>query len=168
MNGASTVTRGKATEREACRLLTELTGWTVRRRASEGIREDIGDLIGVPDTTIQVSAVRPLPAAIWERARTKIADCAAQQQRHGMTHGVVLLRIDGKGGAPAWRALCSAAQIEALDVHRIDCEPEVTPGSVIRWAPYWAHPWVLVGAGIYVTSVDRWAADIACITKAAA
>ena len=63
--------RGIRAEREACALLTELTGFTVMRMANQGIRQDIGDLIGLPDTTIQVSAVPRQPTRTARMAREK-------------------------------------------------------------------------------------------------
>ena len=51
---------GIRAENEACRLLEaalELPEGTVRRRKNEGIHEDIGDLIGIPNTTIQVTRI---------------------------------------------------------------------------------------------------------------
>lgn len=87
--------RGKRAEREAVKLLCDLTGHPVDRRRNAGIRLDVGDLIGLPDTAIQVSACQRNDTAIAARARTKVIDCGLQQARLGAAHGVTLLRING-------------------------------------------------------------------------
>lgn len=156
--------RGMRAEREACKLLTDLTGFPVQRMANQGIPLDVGDLYGIPNTTIQVSAVNPLPARIWDRARQKTVDCTKQQERHGMRHGVALLRIDGG----TWRALVTTEQL--LELAPIagfveDMTLDVTPGAIIRWAPYWAAGWTHVGAGIWVTTLGHWATDITAAVR---
>lgn len=153
--------RGMRAEREACKLLTDLTGFPVQRMANQGIPLDVGDLYGIPDTTVQVSAVNPLPARIWDRARQKTGDCTKQQERHGMRHGVVLLRIDGG----TWRALTTTPQLLWLAGDRDydntnNQDRDVTPGAIIRWAPYWAPGWSHVGLGIWVATLGHWATDI--------
>lgn len=152
--------RGIRTEREACALLVELTGHNVRRRTNEGIREDIGDLIGLPDTTIQVSRVPDNPTAINDRARCKLADLALQQQRAGTRHGVVLLRIDGAGRRPGvWRALVDDVEAEALGTHNV-CAWHRSQGWIIRHAPDVATGgWHRVTGGRYVATVETWVAD---------
>lgn len=87
--------RGIRAEREACVMLSGLLDLDVRRRANEGIRDDISDLIGLPDTAIQVSACKRNDTAIAARARTKVSDCGLQQARLQAAHGVTLLRING-------------------------------------------------------------------------
>jgi hypothetical protein len=154
--------RGIRTEREACALLVELTGHNVRRRANEGIREDIGDLIGLPDTTIQVSRVPDNPTAINDRARCKLADLALQQQRAGTRHGVVLLRIDGAGRRPGvWRALVNDGGTKALgDGGRLVFGWHNPKGWIIRHAPdIQTGGWHQVAEGRYVATVETWVAD---------
>jgi hypothetical protein len=167
--------RGIRTEREACALLVELTGHNVRRRANEGIREDIGDLIGLPDTTIQVSRVPDQPAAINNRARTKLADLALQQQRAATRHGVVLLRIDGAGARPGvWRALVDSEGLDRLhgQVAHIECVAwPPSSGWVIRHAPdMLTGGWHEIGVGNrvtgrYVATIETWAADYLAATR---
>lgn len=164
--------RGIRTEREACALLVELTGHNVRRRANEGIREDIGDLIGLPDCTIQVSRVPDQPAAINNRARIKLADLALQQQRAATRHGVVLLRIDGAGKRPGvWRALVNGEGLARLNVGvtfpAVLSKPN---GWLIRHAPDqvtggWHE--LFIGQapyGRYVATIETWAADYLAAT----
>jgi hypothetical protein len=153
--------RGIRTEREACALLVELTGHNVRRRANEGIREDIGDLIGLPDTTIQVSRVPDNPTAINDRARCKLADLALQQQRAGTRHGVVLLRIDGAGRRPGvWRALANANGVGLIDGLVHDGQMAGSQGWIIRHAPdQVTGGWHYATANRFVATVETWVAD---------
>jgi hypothetical protein len=159
--------RGIRAENEACRLLESLLGYpsdTIVRRKNEGIAEDIGDLWGVPDTCIQVSAVRNNPTAIADRARTKLVDCAQQQARRDLTHGVVLLRIDGCGARPTiWRALCTLDQLFALHNGRLgvyERSSELTQGDAIKG---WHSPdserdgWLHVASRRCVATVNTWA-----------
>jgi len=149
--------RGIRAEREACAVLARALDLDIRRRANEGVREDIGDLIGVPDTTIQVSAVPDNPTKIAERAHSKLVDVELQRQRAGTTHAVVLLRIDGGH----WRALCATNHLYALTgavEANVVADPCARPGLVLRWAPLFAcRTWTHVPlTGKYVASLDGW------------
>ena len=152
--------RGIRAEREACTLLAGLLGLDVKRRANEGIREDISDLIGLPDTAIQVSACQRNDTAIAARARTKVIDCGTQQARLGARHGVTLLRVDGSGSRPAiWRALLSFEQVDELrrgDV--ISTNPRNTIGNVIRTCTGWELASFKL-PGIVCAPVETWAAQ---------
>lgn len=133
---------GIRAENEACRLLEaalELPEGTVRRRKNEGIHEDIGDLIGIPNTAIQVTRIGAKGwnnyGRIAQRARTKAADCEQQQARRNARHGVVLLRLDGNSHRPAvWRAIITNPQLHALQAGWDTCSliTYQTQGAVIR------------------------------------
>ena len=148
--------RGIRAEREACAILHKLLGASVRRRANEGIREDIGDLIGLPDTTIQISAVPDSTTKIADRATRKTVDVEKQRARAGDTHAVVLLRIDGGH----WRAVCTTPQLHRLKVDLADAAVYINPpapGATIRWAPMFScRDWSLAG-GLWVATIDGWA-----------
>lgn len=133
--------RGMRAEREACALLTELTGFTVQRMANQGIRQDIGDLIGLPDTTIQVSAVPRQPKAIAARTRLKLAGLEAQQRNAGTRHGVVILRIDGNNQTPvAWRAVITATHLERLGLSTLGIPyPDTTIADAVLNAGGWTY-----------------------------
>ena len=150
--------RGIRAEREACAILHKALGVTIRRRANEGIREDIGDLIGVPDCTIQVSAVPDSPTKIAARAATKTRDAEQQRQRAGTAHALVLLRIDGG----LWRAVVDSRSLGALGANAAHAAVYLnapSPGLVIRWAPMFScRDWSLItGTRMFVTTVDSWA-----------
>ena len=150
--------RGIRAEREACVLLGGLLGLDVHRRKNEGIPEDIGDLIGVPDTAIQISAVPCRHLAVAQRARTKIVDCAIQQARLGARHGVVLMRIDGNNQRPpAWRALVDVDQFAALDAGSVIPNPRTTLGQIIIEADRWELASFYSNC-IIVCSLATWAA----------
>lgn len=133
---------GIRAENEACRLLEaalELPEGTVRRRKNEGIHEDIGDLIGIPNTTIQVTRIGAKGwnnyGRIAQRARTKAADCEQQQARRNARHGVVLLRLDGNSHRPAiWRAIITTPQLHALHASWDICTWAISPtqGAIVR------------------------------------
>ena len=148
--------RGMRAEREACALLTELTGFTVQRMANQGIRQDIGDLIGLPDTTIQVSAVPRDPKAIAARTRLKLAGLEAQQRNAGTRHGVVILRIDGNNQTPpAWRAVITETHLQRLGLTSWGIPyPDTTIGDAILNADGWAH--LPAGYGRLVAPLETW------------
>ena len=47
--------KGDAAEREAAELLSEATGFSVRRKLGAGRQDDEGDLEGIPKTVIQIA-----------------------------------------------------------------------------------------------------------------
>lgn len=94
--------KGDRAEREACQMLTDLTGHTVTRRFGAGQALDTGDLTGLPDHTIQVADWKDLAQAI----RVKPAECEQQQARAGSRFGVTFLRT--RGGV--WRACLTPSQ----------------------------------------------------------
>lgn len=162
--------RGIRTENEACRMIEDrlhLPYKAVNRRKNEGIPEDIGDLIGVPDCTVQVTRCKDDLRSIADRARTKIADLALQQQRAGTRHGVVLLRIDGAGRRPGvWRAIVDAAELGRLGGLLHDGQPPASYGWIVRHAPdQVTGGWHYVTANRFVATVETWAADMLTHTQ---
>lgn len=67
----------KGDERElmAARVLSDLTGYPVRRALGAGRLDDCGDMVGIPDTVIQVADWKDVLRAIWEKP------FGAEQQR---------------------------------------------------------------------------------------
>jgi hypothetical protein len=57
--------RGKRAEREVVALVAALTGWEVRRRLA-GRSDDVGDLEGLPDCTVQVKSYVDITRAMNE------------------------------------------------------------------------------------------------------
>jgi hypothetical protein len=83
--------KGIAAEREVAALCSDLTGYTVKRRYNLGTHEDTGDLVGIPDTVIQVVAYQDVVRAISE----KLPETLRQQQRAGATFGATFVRRRG-------------------------------------------------------------------------
>ena len=61
--------KGDKAEREACQLLTEFTGYEVERRFGAGQDKDKGDLVGIPNTVVQVTDMRDESEAVLRKPR---------------------------------------------------------------------------------------------------
>lgn len=83
--------KGDAAELEVQALLRDLLGVPARRMLGAGRKDDVGDISGVPDCTIQVANYADLNRAL----REKIDECPAQQARAGTTFGCSFLRRRG-------------------------------------------------------------------------
>lgn len=90
MSGASK-RKGDAAEREVAALLSDLLGFTVRRKLGAGRQDDTGDLNGIPDTVVQVVNRRDL----WAAMRLKPPACEQQQANAGATFGATAVRMVG-------------------------------------------------------------------------
>lgn len=88
---SSSKRKGDRAELEVQALIRDLTGWPARRMLGAGRLDDVGDMTGVPDTTIQVASYADLTRAV----REKVPACVDQQQRAGTTHGATFLRRPG-------------------------------------------------------------------------
>lgn len=80
--------RGDRAELEVAALLTDLTGYPVRRKLGAGRQDDTGDLDGIPRTVVQVAnwsdalrAVRHKPEAAEVQRLNAGADLAASAIR---------------------------------------------------------------------------------------
>lgn len=98
--------KGDSGEREIAKILSDLLGFTVRRKLGAGRLDDTGDLDGLPDCTAQVKNWSDVARAI----REGLPALAAQQQNAGTTHGVLFIRRRGGG----WVAVMSADQWATL------------------------------------------------------
>ena len=67
--------KGDGAEREAATLLTKFTGYEVERRFGAGQERDKGDLVGIPDTVLQVANWKDTNSAVLQKPRE------AEQQR---------------------------------------------------------------------------------------
>lgn len=84
--------KGDKAELEVQALLRELLGLQARRKLGAGRRDDMGDIDGVPDTTIQVVN---WPSDTIRAIRDKPLTCEAQQQVAGSTYGATFVRLRG-------------------------------------------------------------------------
>lgn len=85
--------RGDRAELEVQALIRVLTGWPARRKLGAGRQDDVGDIDGVPDTTIQVASYADLTRAV----REKVPACVEQQERAETTFGATFIRRHGGG-----------------------------------------------------------------------
>lgn len=83
--------RGDRAEREVQRLLQDHLGIPARRALGAGRKDDIGDIHGVPDTTIQVANYTDISRAI----REKLPATITQQQRSRNLFGALFCRRRG-------------------------------------------------------------------------
>ncbi len=94
--------KGDRAELEVQAMIRDLTGWPARRMLGAGRLDDVGDIDGVPDTTIQVASWANVTAAVREKPR----EAVEQQGRAGTTHGCTWLRL--RGGE--WRVVMTPEQ----------------------------------------------------------
>ena len=83
--------KGDAAERELAKQLSDLLGFTVRRKLGAGRQDDEGDLDGLPDCTAQAKNWRDVLAAIREGLRNIVV----QQANAKTKHGVLFIRRHG-------------------------------------------------------------------------
>ena len=103
--GSAATQRGAAAEREAAQLIADATGWLVRRKLGAGRLDDLGDLDGVPDCTVQVVS-RTSTTDLAQAIKVKPPQCEQQQRRADTAYGVTLARI-----VPGlWLAILTDAQ----------------------------------------------------------
>jgi hypothetical protein len=94
--------KGDAAELEAARLLADELGYDVRRALGAGRLDDVGDLVGIPETVVQVAAWGDILRAI----REKPLEAEKQRERAGAVFCVTLVRL--RGGT--WRAVLTVEQ----------------------------------------------------------
>ena len=83
--------KGDAAERELAKQLSDLLGFTVRRKLGAGRQDDEGDLDGLPDCTAQAKNYSDVLRAI----NTGLKDLEQQQSNSGDTHAVLFVRRRG-------------------------------------------------------------------------
>ena len=105
--------KGDKAEREACALLTEFTGYEVERRFGAGMELDKGDLIGIPNTVIQIANWKDTNAAVLQKPRE------AEQQRINAkaSYAVTLVRYQKRPNCKHgdnWRVVMTIEQYARL------------------------------------------------------
>ena len=99
--GRHAIDRGKRGEREVCALVEDLLGYKCRR-SQAGHPEDLGDVFGLPGTTLQVADwAEPIRAV-----RAKPIEAEAQRIANG--HEWVATWIRLRGGD--WRVVLTPRQ----------------------------------------------------------
>jgi len=105
--------KGDRAEREACIYLTENTGFKVERRFGAGQDKDKGDLVGIPDTVVQVCDLQNKSDACLRKPRE------AEQQRINANakHAITLVRFNKRPGCAEgdnWRVVMTIEQYARL------------------------------------------------------
>ena len=80
--------KGDRAEREAALLLKKFTGYEVERRFGAGMEKDKGDLLGIPNTVLQVANWKDTNSAVLQKPRE------VEQQRINakVKHAATLVR----------------------------------------------------------------------------
>lgn len=95
--------KGDRGEREACALLSDLTGYNIRRALGAGRKEDVGDAFGLPGAVIQIADWKDVVRAV----REKPLEAERQREHAGVDFAWTLVRL--RGGV--WRAVQTPAQM---------------------------------------------------------
>jgi Holliday junction resolvase len=83
--------KGDAAELEIAKILADQLGHDVKRALGAGRADDIGDLHGVPDCTIEVKSYNDVTRAIADG----LDDLEREQANAGTLFGVVMVRRRG-------------------------------------------------------------------------
>ena len=105
--------KGDRAEREACIYLTAATGHIVERRFGAGQDKDIGYLVGIPDTVVQVCNYKNKSEAVLKKPRE------AEQQRINANakHAITMVRFNKRPGCKEgdnWRVVMTIEQYARL------------------------------------------------------
>ena len=105
--------KGDKAEREACALLTEFTSYEVERRFGAGMENDKGDLVGIPNTIVQVCDMKNKSEAVLRKPRE------AEQQRltAKVDHAITMVRFNKRPGCKHgdnWRVVMTIEQYARL------------------------------------------------------
>ena len=105
--------KGDRAEREACIYLTAATGHIVERRFGAGMDLDKGDLIGIPNTVVQVCDMKNKNEAVLKKPRE------AEQQRlnANVDHAITMVRFNKRPNCAEgdnWRVVMTIEQYARL------------------------------------------------------
>ena len=105
--------KGDRAEREIAALLTKFTGYEVERRFGAGQDKDKGDLVGIPDTVVQVCDLQNKSDACLRKPRE------AEQQRlnANVDHAITMVRFNKRPGCAEgdnWRVVMTIEQYARL------------------------------------------------------
>jgi len=105
--------KGDRAEREACIYLTAATGHNVERRFGAGQDKDKGDLVGIPNTCVQVTDMKDKSEAVLRKPRE------AEQQRinAGVEHAITMVRFNKRPRCKEgdnWRVVMTIEQYARL------------------------------------------------------
>lgn len=92
--GAASGRKGAKAELEVQALIQQHLGFPARRMLGAGRKDDVGDITGVPDHTIQV-ANWPREGGVAAAIRQKPVECEEQRQRAGTVFAATFIRLVG-------------------------------------------------------------------------
>lgn len=95
--------KGDKAEREICALLSDLTGYNIRRALGAGRKEDVGDAFGLPGAVLQIADWKDVIRAIREKP------LEAERQRINAEADLAWTFVRLKGGV--WRAVQTPEQM---------------------------------------------------------
>jgi hypothetical protein len=84
--------KGDSAELEVQAILRDLLGYPARRMLGAGRRDDVGDITGIPNVTIQVVN---WPSDYLAAVRHKPLGCEEQRERAGTTFAATFVRLRG-------------------------------------------------------------------------
>ena len=94
--------KGDKAEREAAELLTKVTGYECKRTLAAGIRDDVGDIFGIPNCVIQVANYTNPSTACLKKPR----EVESQRENAGAKYAASMVRW--RGGH--WRVVLTVEQ----------------------------------------------------------
>lgn len=98
--------KGDKAEREAAELLTKITGYQVERRFGAGQEKDKGDLVGIPNTVVQVANYKDTSRACLIKPR----EVEEQRKNACVDHAMTMVRWRGGN----WRVVLTVEQYARL------------------------------------------------------
>lgn len=98
--------KGDKAEREAAELLTKITGYQVERRFGAGQEKDKGDLVGIPNTVVQVANYKDTSRACLIKPR----EVEEQRKNAGAKYAMTMVRWRGGN----WRVVLTVEQYAKL------------------------------------------------------
>ena len=105
--------KGDRAEREACIYLTAATGHIVERRFGAGAELDKGDLVGIPDTVIQVTDMKNKSEAVLRKPR----EAEVHRMNAGVDHAITMVRFNKRPNCAEgdnWRVVMPIDQYARL------------------------------------------------------
>jgi len=102
--------KGDAAEREAAELLSDATGFSVRRKLGAGRQDDEGDLEGIPKTVIQIASYANPSVPCLKKPR----EVEEQRKNARARFAASLIRWPRVRGPDKWRVVLTIPQFAKL------------------------------------------------------
>ena len=105
--------KGDRAEREACIYLTAATWYTIERRFGAGQEKDKGDLVGLPNTIVQVCDMKNKSEAVLRKPR----EAEHQRLNARVDHAITMVRFNKRPGCAEgdnWRVVMTLEQYARL------------------------------------------------------